>query len=243
VEGADGWRTNWLLLGCIVLAVAVVCLRLIRNSPSEMGLTPVGSETAPPRSFNRSGSIYQKRIIHHLGLVYFLFGYTYVIYATFFVTSLVNDWGMSEADAGGLWSWVGVLSLLSGPVFGTLSDKVGRRAAFATVFLFQGMAYLIVASGLPREFLPLSVLMCGVAAWSIPSIMAAAVGDYVGALRAPEAFGFITFIFALGQISGPAVAGVMAERAGSFAGSFLMAAFLAGSAALLSLFLRRAPQG
>jgi sugar phosphate permease len=50
VEGADGWRTNWLLLGCIVLAVAAVCLRLIRNSPSEMGLTPVGSETAPPEA-------------------------------------------------------------------------------------------------------------------------------------------------------------------------------------------------
>jgi MFS family permease len=158
---------------------------------------------------------------------------------------------MSEAGAGGLWSLVGVLSLFPGPVFGTLSDKAGRRAAFAAVFLFQGTAYLIVASELPREFLPLSVFLYGVAAWSIPSIMAAAVGDYVGALRAPEAFGFITFIFALGQISGPAVAGVMAERAGSFAGeragsfagSFLMAASLAGSAALLSLFLRRAPQG
>ena len=53
------------------------------------------------------------------------------------------------------------------------------------------------------------------------------------------AFGLVTFIFGLGQISGPAIAGILAERTGSFSGSFYMAAVLAGAAVVLSGFLRK----
>ena len=56
---------------------------------------------------------------------------------------------------------------------------------------------------------------------------------------APEAFGAVTFVFAIGQVAGPAVAGVVAERAGSFGSSFIMASVLAGLAVLLSLALKK----
>jgi len=69
--------------------------------------------------------------------------------------------------------------------------------------------------------------------------MAAAVGDYVGARRAAAAFGLITFIFGLGQITGPAIAGVLAEKAGSFSGSYYMAAAFAGTAIVFTAFLRK----
>ncbi len=69
--------------------------------------------------------------------------------------------------------------------------------------------------------------------------MAAAVGDYFGAHKAGQAFGVITFIFGLGQIIGPAVAGVLAERTGSFSSSFYMAAAFAGMAILLTAFLKK----
>ena len=53
------------------------------------------------------------------------------------------------------------------------------------------------------------------------------------------AIGFVTFIFGLGQISGPAVAGVLAEKTGSFTSSYYMAAAFAGVAILLAVFLRK----
>ena len=69
--------------------------------------------------------------------------------------------------------------------------------------------------------------------------MAALVGDYVGPQKTARIFGFITFIFALGQIAGPAVAGFLAEKYGSFASSFLMAAAFAAVAVYLSSRLKK----
>ena len=107
------------------------------------------------------------------------------------------------------------------------------------VFSFQFLAYLLVASGLPGVFLYLSIFLYGVVAWSIPAIMAAAAGDYAGPENATKALGFITLIFGLGQISGPAIAGVLAQNAGSFSSSFYMAAAMAGLAIMLTAFLRK----
>ena len=70
-------------------------------------------------------------------------------------------------------------------------------------------------------------------------IMAAAVGDYAGPENAAKALGFITLIFGMGQISGPAIAGVLAQHSGSFSSSFYMAAALAGAAILLSAMLKK----
>lgn len=240
--GTDGWRINWLILGISVIIISIVCLILLRNKPEDMGLDPVGTEqtSRSPVSGRRFtvASIYREKAIYLLGAIYFLFGYTYVIYATFIVTTLVRERGFSESVAGSFWAWVGLLSLFSGPLFGTLSDRLGRKTGLITVFAFQMLAYLLVALKLPIVFLYVSIFCFGIVAWSIPSIMIAAVSDYVGAVKAVAAFGFVTFIFALGQITGPAVAGVLAEQYGSFSSSFLMAALLAGLAIMLTTFLR-----
>jgi len=239
--GPEGWRTNWLILAGAVAAISGIAYTLLRNKPEDMGLSVVGGSREKPlfQTDAERRSIYKNKTLYLLGSIYFLFGYTYVIYATFIVTALVKERGLSEGIAGNFWAWVGFLSLFSGPVFGTLSDRLGRKAGLMIVFSFQMLAYLMVASKLPPLFLYLSIGFYGIVAWSIPSIMVAAVSEYVGVDKALAAFGFITFIFGIGQISGPAVAGILAEKTGSFSGSFFMAAVAAGAAILLTAFLRK----
>ena len=242
--GQEGWRMNWLILAGIVIAIAVIGRLFLRDRPEEQGLLPLGSEDThlSPALQERTSeqSIYRNRSIYLLGAIYFLFGYTYVIYATFMVTELVKERGFSEAVAGTFWSWVGFLSLFSGPVFGTLSDRLGRKAGLMIVFSLQMLSYLLVAvPDLPMMYLYLSIVFFGIVAWSIPSIMVAAVSEYVGPDKALAAFGFITFIFGLGQITGPSIAGMLAERTGTFSSSFFMAAAFAGIAIVLVNFLRK----
>jgi MFS family permease len=241
--GPEGWRTNWLILAGAVAAIALTGHLFLRNKPGDKGLSPLGSEDKEITPIQRKDvdtkSIYRNKTLYLLGAIYFLFGYTYVIYATFIVTTLVKERGFSEAIAGNFWSWVGFLSLFSGPVFGSLSDKLGRKAGLMIVFSFQTLAYLLVAANLPPLFLYLSIGFYGIVAWSIPSIMVAAVSEYVGVDKALAAFGFITFIFGLGQITGPSIAGVLAEKTGSFSSSFFMAAAFATAAILLTAFLKK----
>jgi MFS family permease len=236
----QGWRVSWLVLGIIVLCVAMICSLVLKNSPQECGLLPVGMTGSHHdkhhNSFSESPRL-RSSIVLHCAAIYFLFGFTYVIYATFIVTTLVQEKGFSEAVAGNFWSWVGLLSLFSGPVFGIFSDRFGRRPALMLVFAIQAIAYLLIALNLPQIFLYLSIGCYGIVVWSIPSIMAALVGDYAGAERVATIFGFVTFVFGLGQVIGPFLAGFLAEMTRSFSGSFLMAAILAITAVFLSAFL------
>jgi len=241
--GPGGWRVNWLILAGAVAGIAGIASLFLRNKPGDVGLFSFGGDGYRVAQVYQSEtdrkSIYKNKTLYLLGAIYFLFGYTYVIYATFIVTTLVKERRFSETIAGNFWAWVGFLSLFSGPVFGTLSDRIGRKTGLMIVFCLQMLAYLLVAANLPPLFLYLSIGFYGIVAWSIPSIMVAAVSEYVGVDRALAAFGFITFIFGLGQITGPSIAGIMAEKTGSFSGSFYMAAAFAGAAIVLTALLKK----
>ncbi len=238
-QGAESWRAGWQVLGGLSAAIAVASGLLLRDSPADKGLLPFGAGDAPaPESGHPSGDP-GKRIIFHLGALYFLFGFTYMIYGTFIVTTMVSERGMAVASAGHFWSWVGLIGLFSGPFFGSYSDRVGRKGGFVAVFAVQTACYGLAGLDLGTWSLYLSIALYGLSAWSIPTIMAAAVGDYMGPGRAAAAFSAITFFFAVGQTIGPSVAGVMEKSTGSFSASYLLAAASTGAAALLASRLRR----
>lgn len=236
------WRLSWVVLGCVVILIGIFCLAVLRNRPQDMGLAPAGQEeqehgiVGHPHQLHRERTV-PLRLILHCGAMYFIFGFTFVSYATFIVTTMVQQYGFSQQAAGSFWSWVGLLSLFSGPLFGMLADRVSRRFSLMVVFSVQTLAYLLAGLHLSTPFLFLSIGCFGIVAWSIPSIMAALTGDYAGPDKTFAMFSAITFIFATGQVAGPFLAGLIAERTGSFSGSYLLAAALTGIAVLLALFL------
>ncbi len=241
--GVEGWRTGWLTMGMISLAVAILAVSLLRNSPAEKGLPPMGNadSSSPLPSAGQSPDKEKSRYgtMVHLGLIYTLFGATYVVYATFIVTTLVDERGYAEEVAGTFWAVVGALSVFSGPLFGWVSDRLGRKTGMIVVYCLFTLSYTLVAVQLPAYCLYLSIAIFGLTVWSIPSIMAATVGDYMGPLQAAKAFGFVTLFFGAGQIVGPAAAGYLADAFGSFRIAFGMCAGLTATAAGLTLFLKR----
>ena len=241
--GRSGWRICWYLFGCFTLALAVAGAFLLRNSPADKGLKPIAAEnneTAVDECTNKGldwSQVYRSTTAWHLGVVYIAFGFSYIIYVTFFFKMLVAEGGYTTIGAGRLFMLMGWCSLLCGLIWGGLSDVVGRRYALLSVYLVQAAAYALVSLWPSNEVFIVSSVMFGITAWSIPGIMAAACGDLFGYRLAPAALGFITVFFGVGQAISPGIAGAMADAAGSFSSAFLLAAIVAVGGAIAALSL------
>lgn len=285
----NGWRLSWFILGGLVVGLGIISFLLLRNNPSEKGLTPVGADpetanhttgviVAGPEetaAINRAasgplqsrssagaagpegatgitpaaspeeyagrpswGNVYGSPALWHLGLVYLFFGFSYIIYGTFFSAAMISDKGLTQAQAGLIWSMIGGIGIFSGILWGTISDYLGRKYAMAIVFSLQAACYLLFAVAGTTGMLYVSAILYGLTAFSIPGIVAAACGDYVGPRLAPAALGMVTLFFAVGQATAPSVAGYLTDVTNSFSKAFLLASAVAALGGAVSLTLR-----
>ncbi len=255
--GNTGWRYAWFYLGGLVLAVALLCFIFLRNRPADLGLQAVGAQASreieanPPGPDAPLGSaqkrlstlqwelVYKVKAVWYLGLVYLMYGFSYVIYITFFKAFLADEIGLSAVRAGSMWALVGGLSVFCGVIWGSISDFLGRKYGAALAYFTLATAYLIFAlfDTLPTFYL--SVFLFGLSAWSVPTIMAATAGDYVGPVLAPAGVGFITLFFGLGQALGPWLGGLLADYTGTFSYSFILATAVSLAGVAGALFLKK----
>ena len=247
-QGVEGWRTAWEVLGGIALGIAALVAFLIRNRPEDKGLVPIGAAADGPPAAPAAGprlsswqwsAVYRKGAVWYLGLVYFFYGASYIIYMTFFAAYLVKEMGMSQAFAGGLWAAVGALSTFCGILWGGISDRLGRSRGAALAYLVLALAYTVFALVQSPFGFTLSAVLFGLSAWSIPTIMAAAAGDHLGPRLAPAGLGFITLFFGIGQAAGPAFGGFLADARGTFTLPFLVAAAISLAGSVAAIFTRK----
>ena len=217
--GGEGWRISWYALGAMSFGACILCTWLLRDRPEPRGAAPAGGPVSPLAW----ASVWGSGVLWHLAAVYFAFGFSYVIYATFFIRHLVGEGGFSPGSAGLLWLQVGVASVVSGFIWGGVSDRWGRRAALVGVFSVQGAAYLVLGMTRSLPWVYVSAGLFAVTAWSVPALMAACAGDIFGARLAPAAIGTMTLVMGIGQAVAPCLAGRIADSAHSFAPAFLVA--------------------
>jgi len=268
--GAAGWRYSWYYLGGAVLIIALICYFLLRDRPEDLGLEQVGASTplkslgeqnpSPPSPSNPSpqssataekkappglqwGLVYKVKEVWYLGLVYLAYGFSYVIYMTFFKAFLSDEMGLSVALASHLWALVGGLSIFCGVIWGGISDRLGRKRGAALAYLTLALSYLIFALFHTLPAFYVSIFLFGLSAWSIPTIMAAAAGDYVGPRLAPAGLGFITLFFGIGQALGPYVAGYLRDLTETFVFSFILATSVSLVGMVGSLLLKKPAAG
>lgn len=260
----NGWRYSWFILGSVVILLGILGWTLLRNDPAEKGLKPIGENLPGLQQLSHSGGrnagcsartkagrkaeggrslslgrIYLLPELWHLGAVYFFFGFSYIIYGTFFSEAMVSDKGFSQSQAGSVWSIIGVIGIFSGIIWGAASDRIGRKLALAIVFGLQASSFLLFAAAHTPGMMYISAFLYGLSAFSIPGIVAAACGDCVGPGLAPAALGMVTLFFSIGQAAAPSVAGYLADSARSFGSAFILATLVAATGSIVSLTLRQ----
>ena len=232
--GPSGWRVAWFSLAAGALLIAIICAVFARNSPAARRRSAAlkGAEPHPLLRVLRSGRIW------FLAGIYVLFGFSYIIYSTFFVRFLTAEAGFTMSTAGAMWSGIGLVSIASGFLWGVVSDRLGRKYGLAMVFFLQFASFSLFGLWRVPAGYWVSAALFALTAWSIPAIMAASAGDVMGARLAPGALGLLTLLFGIGQSAGPFVAGRIAHFSGSYSRAFLLAGAAALAGALLSLTLR-----
>ncbi|MCX5812862.1 MAG: MFS transporter [Proteobacteria bacterium] len=242
--GHDGWRYAWFFMGIAVFVLAFVCYAFLRNNPKEKGLSMYGGDEEQKGGvkvtlFSAWKDIIREPEIWKLGCVYFMYGFSYIIYLTFFIAYLTKEIGISPSTSGAIFAVLGVFSIFCGVVWGSISDVLGRRYGSMLAYITLTISYLIFAFYKVEAGFYLSAFVFGISAFSIPTIMAAAAGDAVGGKLAPAGLGFITLFFGVGQALGPAIAGWIKDTTGTFTNAFILSAIVSLVGAVGSLILRK----
>ncbi len=126
-------------------------------------------------------------------------------------------------EVGLIASVFSLMQLLCAPLWGRLSDRVGRRPVLLTTLLGGFAAYLLFAFTHQLWMLALSRVVAGIAGANISTAQA-----YVANVTSPEnrakAMGMIGAAFGIGFVLGPAVGGFL----GSAGGNLYIGLFCAG---------------
>ena len=236
-NAADGWRHTWYIFGAAVIVIGVVSLVFLRDRPNDS--TPVGRQdptgailSAWPLTVFKNPAVW---LLTYLG---FCSGVASAVFNTFFGAYLTEDNGISLESAGQLLLLVGVLSIGSGIIWGTISDRLGRGGAFGVSFLILGISFGLYWLTPVIAALIVALALLGLTMRAAFTLCAAAAGDHVPVHFATTVFALISVGAGLGSTMSPIVSGAIADSVGMswvFALGFGASLFgVAGSALLRS---------
>jgi MFS family permease len=195
----------------------------VPGGPVPVGAAPAAAAVPAPRAYRATV------------LAYGLFGFGYVIHATY-LPAMVREAGYSPAAASWVWVLVGLVALPSFVAWRALARRWGSGRAIAAGYALEGTTALatlaegsivaagVAAIGLGATFLPVTGL-------ALPHARALA------ATGGARAIGVMTAAFGIGQIVGPIVAAQLAAGRGFGVPSLVAAVALFAAAVLMRLRL------
>lgn len=221
------WRLGWMIFAVLIVLVAWFAHGTLKAFP-------IHSSFSSDHDTLEFKTILTSRAFLKTGVLFGIFGMTAIMFMTFFVLAAVRKWGVSTEISGTFWSILGFASLFSGPIFGWVSDRLGRYKTLGMLFLLQAIAHVMLASTLPSSWLFVSAALFGLSTWAVPSIMATLSSELFGTHHTARILSLLTLFFGVGQIVGPLLSGMMIDMSGDFSVSFTTSAFCLVVAMIIS---------
>lgn len=216
-----GWRGSWLASGLVSLLAFAGTACLIPDRPEQ-------EETARPPGTMRG------RQLTLFATAYGLFGFGYVITATFLVALVRGSQTLRSLEPF-VWIVVGLAAIPSVAFWTALAERTGIARAFALACLTQAAGVAasvlwIVPAGVFCAGLLLGGTIMGLTSLGLIGGRRLATGDPRGTLAV------MTAVFGIGQIVGPAFGGALSDATGSF----LLPSMAAAAALVAGAFLATA---
>ncbi|MDH3498540.1 MAG: MFS transporter [Acidimicrobiia bacterium] len=170
--------------------------------------------------------------------VYVAYGLAMSLFVNFLTAMLDDRPGVILGDAFGVFLWLALATVLGGPLFGPIADRVGREQAMMLGLAAMGVAALSVLAH-NGAVVAASAIAFGLAFSGVPTAFAALVSDHVDLQSFGAAFGVATFAFGIAQVFGPQIGGVVVDAVEGFTPVYLASAALAASGAVIAAALTK----
>ncbi|MDD4859042.1 MAG: MFS transporter [Dehalococcoidales bacterium] len=241
------WRKAYLVMGIASLFGVFFIAQILKRDPSQKGLLPYGADevTAQTPSQPVTGlSMKQASVTRQFWLVGALFFLCIGAMQTVIVHVVPNamDQGLPAAQAAGILSVIGAVSIFSRMAVGALGDRIGHRRIMRLNLLILVIALALLLFADTLQTLYLFAFIYGFAHGSFYTTISPMIAEIFGMRAHGALLGMFIFMGWLGHAAGPLFAGRVFDVTGSYHPAFItiLAACAVGLA--LSTFLKPASQ-
>lgn len=225
--GRLDWHEQWLTVGILGALIAIPAWRwLPRPDTSHQTKAGVPLKDNPP----------SRRWLLLLGMMYFCAGYAYVISATFLV-AIVEAQPSLQGDGQIVWIFVGLSATPAVILWDRIARQQGELNALLIAFLIQIIGIILPAVNDTLWVVLVSAVLYGGSFIGIVSLVLAMAGRFYPTKPA-KLMGKLTLLYGIAQIGAPAIAGIIADRGGSYADSLYIAAAISVLGAGMILILK-----
>lgn len=239
------WRTSYVVVGSIVMAVTVIIAQFLRRDPSQMGLLAYNGDSVDTDSLN--SGIHEFSLQEAIRTRQF-----WIIFVMFFcgafgiqtvIVHIVNhatDIGISAATAATILSVVGVVGIGGRIGMGSIADRIGSRRAMIIVLTLMSASFLWLLSANELWMLYLFASAFAVAYGGHSALLSPIAAEFFGLRAHGMVFGLILFAVAIAEATGSLVSGRIFDISGSYYWAFILCAILGVAGAVLSILLKAA---
>jgi MFS family permease len=246
-----GWRHTALISGIVIMAVGLPVSQVLRHRPELYGehvdgVAPDPTLTAHPQATVTGGRrdfTFNEAIRTR---AFWLIGFGHA--SALLVVSAVNvhvvshlkgDLGYSLQSASLVVLLMTVMQLLGMVIGGMLGDKTDN-SSLATICMGMHMTGLLLVAFAVNVPMVIGFALLHGLAWGLRGpLMTAIRADYFGRSSYGAIMGFSQFIIMFGLISGPLIAGFLADTTGSYKLGFTILGIMAGMGSIFFILAKK----
>lgn len=215
---------------------AVYAIEFLIGATATIGVLISLQRRAPNARARINGMAELRRVPNWVRLLaeYALFAFAMVLVMTFSVGYLEEDAGLSRGLANTAFLLIGVGTLVGGPVFGPMSDRIGRVPAQTAGLVTMVASTLVIATGHPVAALA-AAFAFGLSFTGGPVTIGARISDHLDGDSFGAAYGIATISFGAGLAAGPQIGGLLVDLTDSSRPALLTAAGCAALATVITM--------